>query len=151
MSNDMKDDASKKLLLLLLLLLLVVVVVIIKKHHNDHILQKNNNKKERECRNTKRVFIFSSGCFDAAPVKVSVRLNVESGVTALPVLRRVQLLSVLHPHHLDVWLRHLTLKNGFLLLRDLDVSDFLGEFNHTSWKQNQNKNFNVSAKNYKEE
>ena len=51
-------------------------------------------------------------------------------------LRYFQLLSVFHPHHLDVWLRNFTFKDGLLLLCYLDIFNMLGEFNHTSWNTN---------------
>lgn len=44
-----------------------------------------------------------------------------------PFLGQVQLLVILHPHHLDVWLGDFTLKHGLLLLGDLDVLDLFGE------------------------
>lgn len=50
----------------------------------------------------------------------------------IPFLRHVELLTVLHPDHLNVWLRNLTFKNCLLFLCDLDVFDFLGEIDHTS-------------------
>lgn len=61
-----------------------------------------------------------------------VNAEKQAKESVIPLLRQVQLLTVLHPHHLNVWLRNLTFKNRLLLLCDLYVLDFLGEFNHTS-------------------
>lgn len=47
-------------------------------------------------------------------------------------VRHLELLAILHPHHLDVGLRHLTLKGGPLLLSDLQILQLFGELNNAS-------------------
>lgn len=51
-------------------------------------------------------------------------------------VRHLQLLTVLHPNHLDVRLRNFTFKGGSLLLRDVQVSQVFGEFNHAGCSRN---------------